>query len=55
MNTEGESCNDDVRNEIPEFTQDEVQTAIDSLKKNKASDSNGIRAEDVKTCDETTK
>ena len=33
MNTEGESCNDDVRNETPEFTQDEAQAAIDSLKK----------------------
>ena len=32
-NTEGESCNDDVKNEIPDFTQDEVQTAIDSVKK----------------------
>ena len=34
MNTERESCNDDdEKNEIPEFTQDEAQTAIDSLKK----------------------
>ena len=41
-------------NEIPEFTQDEVQAAIDSLKST-ASDNNGIRAEDIKTCDETTK
>ena len=38
MSTEKKSCNEDVRNEIPEFTQDEVQTAIDSLKKGKASD-----------------
>ena len=43
------------KNEIPEFTQDEVQTAIDSFKKGKASDNNGIRAEDIKTCDDTTK
>ena len=33
MNTEKKSCNEDVRNEIPEFTQDEVQAAIDRLKK----------------------
>ena len=29
--------------------------AIDSLKKNKASDNNGIRAEDVTACSEKTK
>ena len=28
MNTEKKSCNEDVRNEIPEFTQDEVQAAL---------------------------
>ena len=33
MNIEGESCNDDLRNEIPEFTEDEAQAAIDNLKK----------------------
>ena len=46
-----------MKNEIPKFTQDEVQTANDSLKKKegKASDNNGIRAEDTKPCDETTK
>ena len=33
----------------------EIQAAIDSLKKGKASDSNEIRAEDIKACDETTK
>ena len=32
MNTEKKSCNEDVRNEIPDFTQDEVQAAIDNLK-----------------------
>ena len=45
---------EDVRNEIPEFTQKEVQAAIDSFIKCTASDNNGIRAEDTKTCDETT-
>ena len=34
MNTERESCNDDLNNQMPEFTQHEVQTAIHSLKKN---------------------
>ena len=33
MNVERESSIDEVRNEIPEFTQDEVQAAIDCLKK----------------------
>ena len=34
---------------------DEVQTVIDCHTKGKASDNNGIRAEDIKTSDETTK
>ena len=38
--------------EIPEITTDELQQAIKRLKKGKAADSNGIRAEDIKTCDE---
>ena len=42
MNTEKKSCNEDVRNEISDFTQDEVQAAIDNLKKSKATDNNGI-------------
>ena len=51
MSNEKKSCNEDVKNEIPEFTQDEVQAVIDKLKKKgKASDNNGIRAEDIKTC-----
>ena len=41
--------------EIPEFTNDEVQTPINKLKKGKASDNSGIRAEDIKTYDDTTK
>ena len=43
-----------VKKEIPEFTQDEAQTAIGSLKKVKEVTTR-IRAEDIKTCDETTK
>ena len=45
----------DMKQEMPEFTKNEVQAAIDSLKKGKASDSNGIRAEDIKACGEATK
>ena len=48
MNIGRESRIDEVKNEIPEFTQDEVQTAIDGLKKKgKASGSDGIRAEET--------
>ena len=43
------------KEEIPEITEEEVQTAINKLKKGKASDNYGFRAEDVKTCDDTTK
>ena len=31
-------------------TDEELQTAINKLKKGKASDNNGIRAEDIRTC-----
>ena len=33
---------------IPEITTEELQKAIKRLKKGKAADSNGIRAEDIK-------
>ena len=56
VNTEKKSCNEDVRNQVPELTQDEVQAAIDDLKKKvKQVTTTGIQAEDIKTCDETTK
>ena len=45
---------DDNKSEIPQFSKTEVQ-AIDSLKKGKASDNNGIRAEDIKACSDKTK
>ena len=41
--------------EIPLITDEEIQSAINKLKKSKASDNNGIRAEDIKTCDNETK
>ena len=41
---------------IPEITTEEMQTAINKLKKKgKSADSNGIRAEDVKACNEETR
>ena len=40
---------------IPEITTEELQDAISKLKKNKTPDSNGIRAEDIKACDDETR
>ena len=40
---------------IPEITTEELQTAINKLKKGKSRDSNGIRAEDIKACDDETR
>ena len=40
---------------IPEFTTEEIQAAIDRLKKGKAKDSDGIRAEQLKICSDDTK
>ena len=40
---------------IPEITTEELQTAINKLKKGKSADSNGIRAEDIKACDDETR
>ena len=39
----------------PEFTMEEMQAPIDRLKRGKSGDSNGIRAKDIKGCDEETK
>ena len=41
--------------EIPLITDEEIQRAINKFKKGKASNNNGIRAEDIKTCDTETK
>ena len=40
---------------IPEITTEELQTAINRLKKGKAADSHGIRAQHIKACDDETK
>ena len=39
---------------IPEITTEELQAAINKLKKGKSPDSNGIRAEDIKACEDET-
>ena len=40
---------------ILEITTEELQSAISKLKTGKSPDSNGIRAEDIKACDDETK
>ena len=40
---------------IPEFTTEEIQAAINRLKKGKAKDSSGVRAEQLKICSEDMK
>ena len=40
---------------IPEITTEELQSAISKLKTGKSPDSNGIRAEDIKACDDETR
>ena len=40
---------------IPETTTEELQSAISKVKKGKFPDSNGIRAEDIKACDDETR
>ena len=40
---------------IPEITTEELQTALNKLKKVKSPDSNGIRAEDIKARDDETR
>ena len=50
--TNEETDQDDYMNE---FTTEEIQSAIDRLKKGKAKDSNRIRGEQLKICSEETK
>ena len=40
---------------IPEITTEELQSAISKLKNGKSPDINGIRAEDIKACDDETR
>ena len=40
---------------IPEITSEELQSAICKLKSGKSPDGNGIRAEDIKDCNDETR
>ena len=53
--TDDDKTDPSQHNSIPEFTKNEIQDAIDRLKKGKAKDSNGIRAEQFKNCSDDTK
>ena len=62
VNDDDNYSNTDVHNNdtketagIPEITTEELQTAINKLRKGKSPDSKGIRAEDVKACDDETR
>ena len=48
LNMEGDDKEPEQNNFMKEFTIDEIQDAIDRLKKGKAKDGNGIRAEQLK-------
>ena len=50
-----ENANSSQIETIPEFTTEEMQAAIDRLKKGKARDSSGVRAEQPKICSDDTK
>ena len=51
-----EDENRETRSEhFPEFTKQELQAAIDSLKKRKSGDTKRIKAEDIKESDDETK
>ena len=55
LRTEGDEEIPDQHDSIPEFTNNEIQDAIDRLKKGKAKDSSGIRAEQLRNCSNDTK
>ena len=59
VNDDGNYSNTDAHNNdteetagIPEITTEELQTAINKLKEGKSRDNKGIRAEDIKDCDD---
>ena len=56
----GITCDHDIGDDeqdrhIPEYTRKELLIAIESLKRGKSADSEGIKAEDIKGADEETK
>ena len=53
--TEQENAEPSQSETIPEFTMEELQAAINRLKKGKARDSSGVRAEQLKICSDDTK
>ena len=53
--TEDDETDPSQHNSISEFTKNEIQDAIDRLKKGKAKDSNESRAEQLKNCSDDTK
>ena len=53
--TEVHNNNTEEMTRIPDITTEELQTAINKLKKGKSPDSNGIRAEDIEACDDETR
>ena len=53
--TDVHNNNTDEMTRIPEITNEELQTAINKLNKGKSPDSNGMRAEDIKACDDETR
>ena len=58
MNMKAADVHDNDTNEmtrIPEITTEELRAAVNKLKKGKSSDSDGIRAEDIKACDDETR
>ena len=62
MGEDGNNSSTDVHNNnteetagIPDITTEELHTAINKLKKGKSPDRKGIRAEDVKACDDETR
>ena len=62
MNDDGNYSNTDVHNNdteetagILEITTEGLQTAFNKLEKSKSPDNKGIRAEDIKACDDETR
>ena len=53
--TEEEEKSSGQHNPVTKFEKNCIQDAVDHLKKGKAKDSSGVRAEQLKNCSDTTK